>query len=87
MLRRIDDVPFQFTIKVQTEVDFVGSLRSLLGLERSDPVDPVEIGTNTDLKGLSINSLGPTVNLTHLDILDLNKQADVVLATELNMQG
>lgn len=88
LLRRVDDVPFRFTIKVHTEVDFIGTLRSLVGLERSDPVDPVEIGPGTDLKALRITSLGSSgIDLANLDIVDLKQQADVVLATELNVSG
>ncbi|KAE8348516.1 hypothetical protein BDV28DRAFT_152757 [Aspergillus coremiiformis] len=87
ILRRVEDVPFQFTIKVQTEVDFMGSLRSLIGLERSDHIDPVEVGPDTDLKRLGIGRLGSKVNLTHLDVLDLTQQAKVVLATEQNLGG
>ena len=43
LLRRVDDIPFNFTINIRTDVDFIGRVRTLFGLERTDPIDPVEI--------------------------------------------
>jgi hypothetical protein len=88
LLRRKDDVPFRFTISVDTGVDFEGKMRRLLGLEKPDPVDPVELDGETDLEDLGISSLDPSVvdvDLTNMRDMDIGKHADVVLATLLNV--
>jgi hypothetical protein len=82
LLRRVDEVPFKFTIKVQTDVDWVTGLRALIGLQRSDPVDPVEVGPETDLRRLRIGGLDSTVDRTNLDALDL-EEVDVILVSEI----
>lgn len=43
-LRRPYDVPFTLTVKVKSDVDFIGEIKTLFGLETKDPIDPVEIG-------------------------------------------
>ncbi|PMD53608.1 uncharacterized protein K444DRAFT_618802 [Hyaloscypha bicolor E] len=88
LLRRKDDVPFRFTISVDTGVDFEGKMRRLLGLEKPDPVDPVELDGETDLEDLGISSLDPSVvdvDLTNMRDMDIGKHADVVLATLLKV--
>ncbi|TGO47458.1 hypothetical protein BOTNAR_0524g00050 [Botryotinia narcissicola] len=78
LLRRQDDVPFRFKLKVATDVDFVGELRSMLGLETRDPIYPVEIGPETKPAEFRIGSLDPeTYDLTNLDALDLSKEVDI----------
>jgi len=86
LLRRRDDVPFCFTIAVETGVDFGGQVRRLLGLEKRDPVDPVELDNETDLEELSITSLDPaTVDVKNMRVMDIGKHADVVLTTLLQV--
>ncbi|KAK1764326.1 hypothetical protein QBC33DRAFT_547782 [Phialemonium atrogriseum] len=87
LLRHRDDVPFRFTIDVETGVDWEGKLRRLLGLEKPDPVDPVELDDGTDLEELGIASLDPKTgeDLTNMRNMDIGKQADVVLATLLEV--
>lgn len=90
LLRRRDDVPFRFTIAVETGVDFEGKFRRLLGLDKPDPVDPVELDQETDLEELGIASLDPKaadVDLTNMQDIDIRKKADVVLATLLEVPG
>ncbi|KAF7919272.1 hypothetical protein EAE99_008574 [Botrytis elliptica] len=78
LLRRQDDVPFRFKLKVATDVDFVGEVRSMLGLEKRDPIYPVEIGPETKPAEFRIDSLDPeTYDLTNLDALDLSKEVDI----------
>lgn len=84
LLRRLDDVPFRFTIKVRTDVDFISEIRTLVGLEKPDPVDPVEIDPNVDPKDVRVASLDPKkVDLTNMEALNLGEHADVVIATML----
>ena len=77
VLRRNDDTAFSFTIKVDTEVDFVSEVKRLLGLEKADVVDPVKIDPRTnqlqnvghkqdDLKNMSEMDLGDYVDVMSL---------------------
>lgn len=82
LLRRKDDVPFRFTIKVRSDVDFVSEIKSLFGYEKPDPVDPVDINPELDPKDLRVATLDPIkVDLTNMDALNLREQADVVVTT------
>jgi len=86
LLRRKADVPFSFTIDVDSGVDHGGKFRRLLGREKPDPVDPVLLDENTDLDELGINGLDPaTADLKNMKEMDIAKHADVVLATLLNV--
>jgi hypothetical protein len=88
LLRRRDDVPFSFTIAVDSGADAGGKFRRLLGREKPDTVDPVQLDEQTDLEDLGIATLNPdTVDLTTMKDLDLAKHADVVLATPLDLPG
>jgi hypothetical protein len=90
LLRRRDDVPFRFTIQVETGVDFEGKFRRMLGLEKPEVVDPVELDNNTDLDDLGIASLDPNaegVDLGNMVEMDISRNADVVLASLLTLQG
>ncbi|GAW26178.1 putative ankyrin-3 [Rosellinia necatrix] len=87
LLRRQHNVPFSFTVKVKTNVDFVGKVKTLFGLERKDPIDPVEIGPAQfpEPRHVSIRSLDPKLhNLAKMDRLDLRKVAKVMLVTVLD---
>ncbi|KAI1825478.1 hypothetical protein F4861DRAFT_501268 [Xylaria intraflava] len=88
LLRRRDDVPFRFTIQVETDVDFEGKFRRMLGLEKPKVVDPVELDNNTDLENLGIASLDPKtagVDLENMGGMDIARNADVVLASLLTI--
>jgi len=90
LLRRRDDVPFRFTIAVETELDFGGRLRRLLGLEKPDPVDPVELDKGTDLEELGLASLDPNaagIDLANMRNMDIGKKADIVIATLIEVPG
>lgn len=90
LLRRRDDVPFRFTISVETEVDFGGKMRRLFGFEKPEPVDPVELDEDTDLDALGIVSLNPNtpdLDLENMKDMDVGKHSNVVLATLLNIPG
>ncbi|RBQ80833.1 hypothetical protein FVER53590_25651 [Fusarium verticillioides] len=90
LLRRRADVPFRFTIKVKSEVDFGGKLRRLFGREEPDPVDPVELDEETDLDGLGIGRLDPDtpgLDLHNMGSIDVAQHAHVVLASLLNVPG
>lgn len=90
LLKRKDDVPFRFNIAVDTGVDFGGSLRRLLGLDKPDPVDPVQLNGEDDLQDLGIATLDSTVegvDLANMRDMDIGAQADVVLATLLQRPG
>lgn len=87
LLRRPYDVPFTFTVKVKADVDFVGGVRTLFGLEKKDPIDPVEITSGEIPKAgrASIKSLDPEVHdLKGMDRLDLKDVADVMATTVLD---
>jgi len=86
LLRRKADVPFSFTIDVESGVDLGGKFRRLLGKEKPEPVDPVQLDENTDLDELGINGLDPaTTDLNNMKEMDIAKHANVVLATLLNV--
>jgi len=88
LLRREDDVPFRFTIKVRTDVDFVSEIKSLFGMEKPDPVDPVDINPDVDPKDLRVGTLDPMkVDLTNMNALNLMEQADVVVTTLIQTGG
>ncbi|KAI0436567.1 hypothetical protein F4803DRAFT_541814 [Xylaria telfairii] len=90
LLRRRDDVPFRFTIQVETSVDFEGKLRRMLGMEKPDPIDPVELDNDTNLVDLGIASLDPNmdgVDLENMGGMDIGRNADVILASLLTLQG
>ena len=78
LVRRKDDVPFCFSIRVETMVDTGGKIRRMLGLEKSDPVDPVELDGETDLNDLGITSLDHTS-------LDIGKYSGVMMASLLSI--
>ncbi|KAI1167465.1 hypothetical protein F5B18DRAFT_601871 [Nemania serpens] len=87
LLRRRENVPFSFTVKVKTDVDFVGEVKTLFGLERKDPIDPVEVDpANFPEAGLAtISSLDPQLhNLDKMDKLNLKKVAGVMVSTVLD---
>ncbi|KAF2233517.1 hypothetical protein EV356DRAFT_567974 [Viridothelium virens] len=74
LLKRVGDSLFTFTINVKTDVDFVGTIRSLAGRERKDPIDPVEIDSKSQAQARSVRSLDPNeFDLTDLD--ELPKEA------------
>ncbi|KAI1362880.1 hypothetical protein F5Y08DRAFT_258090 [Xylaria arbuscula] len=90
LLRRRDDVPFRFTIQVETGVDFDGRVRRMLGLEKPEAVDPVELDNGTNLDDLGIASLNPNaegVDLRNMAGMDIGRNADVMLASLLTLQG
>ncbi|PQE04948.1 ankyrin-3 protein [Rutstroemia sp. NJR-2017a BBW] len=87
LLRRPYDVPFTFTVKVKTDVDFVGEVKTLFGMERKDPIDPAEIDPGKFPKAArsTVKSLDPKVhNLKEMDNLDLKEVADVEIVTLLD---
>ncbi|KAI1878941.1 hypothetical protein JX265_003118 [Neoarthrinium moseri] len=88
LLRRRNDVPFRFTIQVETGVDFEGKFRRMLGLEKPDVVDPVELDKDTDLDDLGITSLDPNaegVDLGNMAGMDIARHTHVVLASLLTL--
>ncbi|KAK0648273.1 hypothetical protein B0T16DRAFT_407953 [Cercophora newfieldiana] len=86
LLRRRDDVPFQFTICVEYDTDLKGVFKRLIGQEKPDPVDPVQLDSETDLDELGIATLGEgKVDRSNMKEMDIAKQADVVLATLLTV--
>lgn len=90
LLRRRDNVPFRFTNAVETEVDFGGKFRRLFGLEKPDPVDPVELDQETDLGDLGIASLDPNadgIDLANMQNIDIGNKAEVVIATLMEVPG
>ncbi|KUJ15361.1 uncharacterized protein LY89DRAFT_686119 [Mollisia scopiformis] len=87
LLRRPYDVAFTFTVKVKADVDFIGEVKTLFGLERKDPIDPVEIDPGKFPKAArsTVRSLDPKIhNLKEMDYLDLKKVADVEVVTLLD---
>ncbi|KID95455.1 hypothetical protein MAJ_08552, partial [Metarhizium majus ARSEF 297] len=87
LLRRPYDVPFTFTVKVKADVDFIGKVKTLFGLEKKDPIDPVEIGLGEMPKAgrASMVSLDPQIhNLKAMDSLGLKDVADVTVTTVLD---
>ncbi|KAI1775106.1 hypothetical protein F4818DRAFT_61496 [Hypoxylon cercidicola] len=90
LLRRRENVPFSFAVKVKTDVDFVGKVKTLFGFERKDPIDPVEIDpANFPEAGRpTIRSLDPELNnLDKMDKLNLKKVASVMVVTVLDGDG
>jgi hypothetical protein len=90
LLRRPGNVPFSFMVKVRTDVDFVGEIKTLFGLERKDPIDPVETDPGNLHKAgrATIRSLDPKVhNLEKMDRLILKKVAGVMAVTVLDGDG
>ncbi|KAM0226769.1 hypothetical protein ACHAPO_012086 [Fusarium lateritium] len=90
LLRRRADVPFQFKIDVKSDVDFGGKLRRFFGLEKPDPVDPVELDGKNDLDDLGISSLDPDtpgLDLKNMGSMDVTQHAHVVLASLLTAPG
>ena len=86
LLRRRDDVPFRFSISVDSSVNFEGKVRRLLGLERTDPIDPVELDGDTDLERLGIATLdSETVDINNLSNIDISSIADVLIATPITV--
>lgn len=86
LLRRRDDVPFRFTINVDTGVDIGGKIQRLLGFEKPDPIDAVELDDSMDLERLGITSLDhETVDLTNMGVIDLGEHAEVLVATLLKV--
>ncbi len=86
LLRRRDDVRFSFTIDVESGMDYGGKFRRLVGRQKPDPVDPVQLNDDTDLDDLGIMRLDPaTVDLTKMREMDIGKHAHVVLATLLDV--
>ncbi|KAK3320806.1 hypothetical protein B0T19DRAFT_403426 [Cercophora scortea] len=82
--------PFSFTVKVKTDVDFIGTIKTLFGLERKDPIDPVEIDPARFPEAFraTIQSLDPTVHdLNKMDRLKLRKVAGVLAVTVLDGNG
>ncbi|PNP54419.1 hypothetical protein FNYG_15629 [Fusarium nygamai] len=80
LLRRPENRPFSFMVEVKTEVDFVGTIKTLFGMEKKDPIDPVEIDPGKGYR--TIHSLDPKVHdLERMDELDLKKVAEVVVVT------
>lgn len=71
-------------------VDFEGKFRRLLGLEKPEAVDPVELDKDTNLDDLGIVSLDPAadgVDLRNMARMDVGRHAHVVLASLLTVQG
>lgn len=86
IVRRRDDVPFRFSIRVETGVDSGGKLRRFLGMEKADPVDPVELDDETDLDELGITSLeSTTFDSKNMQQMDIGKYADVMIASLLSI--
>lgn len=86
LLKRRDDVPFRFTIEVDTDVDFGSKIKRLFGRKNTDPIDPVELDDKTDLEELGIMSLDPKkIDLENMRDLNIRKEADVIIATRLEV--
>lgn len=88
LLQRRDDVPFCFTITADTDVDFGGKLLRLIGIEKPDPVDAVELDNKTALDDLGISSLDaetPGLDVRNMRQLDIGKHSQVIIATLLNI--
>lgn len=87
LLKRPGNVPFTFTVEVSADVDFAGKIKALIGLEKKDPIDPVEIDpeNSTKARHLQFNALDPdTYDLTEMDKLDLQEVAGVTVVTVLD---
>ncbi|OBT68016.1 hypothetical protein VE03_01563 [Pseudogymnoascus sp. 23342-1-I1] len=87
LLRHPYDLPFTFTVKVKADVDFVGEVRTLFGLERKDPIDPVEIdpGMFPKAEWSTVKTLDPKIHdLEKMDNLILKEVAGVIVVTALD---
>ncbi|OAA35385.1 hypothetical protein NOR_07964 [Metarhizium rileyi] len=87
LLRRPFDTPFTFTVKIQTDVDFIGEMKTLFGMERKDQIDPVEIapGVSPRARHATVATLDPKAhNLREMDNLDLKQVAGVTVVTILD---
>ncbi|RYP92639.1 hypothetical protein DL770_001281 [Monosporascus sp. CRB-9-2] len=90
LLRRPYDVPFTFSVKVKADVDFIGEVKTLFGLERKDPIDPVEIDPEKFPKAgrATVKTLDPKIHdLKEMDNLDLQEVAGVTVVTVLDGGG
>lgn len=84
LLRRSENVSFSFTIKVRAEVNFVDKVKTLFGLKKPDPVNPVRIDPDVKPKDLKIGSLdADKAVLANMESLNLGDYADVVIVLEL----
>lgn len=71
-------------------MDFGDRVRRLLGRERPEVVDPVQLDGDTDLGDLRIASLDPKaegVDLQNMGDMDVGQNAEIVLASLLTLQG
>jgi len=87
LLRRPYDVPFTFTVKVKADVDFIGEVKTLFGLEKKDPIDPVEIdpGKISKMGYSTVKTLDPKIHdLKEMDNLILEEVAGVTVITVLD---
>ncbi|RWA04489.1 hypothetical protein EKO27_g10617 [Xylaria grammica] len=90
LLHRPQNVPFSFAVKVKTDVDFAGRLKTLFGLERKDPIGPVEIdpANHSGASSATINSLDLELHrLDKMDKLNLKKVGGVMMAMLLDGKG
>ncbi|RSM19132.1 hypothetical protein CDV31_002053 [Fusarium ambrosium] len=84
LLKRVDDVPFSFNVKVNTDVDFIGKVKTLFGMERKDPIDPVEVDPARQPRAGQVCSLDPEKHdLTKLDKV-LDEAVEVLVVTVLD---
>ncbi|KAI6082061.1 hypothetical protein F4821DRAFT_274468 [Hypoxylon rubiginosum] len=84
LLRRPEDLPFTFTVKVKTQVPYIGEMKILYGLERMAPIDPVGVdpGRFPRAGRAVLKTLDPkTYDLQEMDTLDLEHAVDVALLT------
>ncbi|KAI0466815.1 hypothetical protein F4859DRAFT_507102 [Xylaria cf. heliscus] len=90
LLRRPRNVPFFFAVKVRADVDFIGEVKTLFGLDRKDPIDPVEIDpTNLpEADCASISSLDTKLHrLDKMDKLNIRKVGEVMMGMLLDSGG
>ncbi|RFU79742.1 ankyrin-3 [Trichoderma arundinaceum] len=86
LLRRKNNVPFSFSISVDSGVDFSGLVRRMMGREKIDQIDPVKLDDDTDLDDLGIESLDLTATgVDNMKELNIEKYADIMIATLLNI--
>ncbi|KAJ4015292.1 hypothetical protein NW752_006747 [Fusarium irregulare] len=80
LLRRPENRPFSFMVHVKTDVDFVGTMKTLFGMEKKDPIDPVVIHPGRGYR--TITSLDPQAHdLTRMDELNIKTVAEVMFVT------
>ncbi|PSN59994.1 hypothetical protein BS50DRAFT_656142 [Corynespora cassiicola Philippines] len=83
LLRRVDDVPFRFEVKVCTRVDFMSEIQQLVGLGKPRPIHPIEVDPKVDAKMLGVcYTLKEVDGTKYLSDLDLGKLAEVGVETE-----